>query len=65
MNLPVSTIRRICNKVVAVNVSPLMANKYKMNIVSIAMMSGQPAPWLLYGAGAFLALILTMVVVIP
>ena len=24
------------------------------------MMSGQPAPWLLYGAGAFLALILTM-----
>ncbi len=39
MNLPVSTIRRICNKVVAVNVSPLMANKYKMNIVSIAMRS--------------------------
>ena len=25
------------------------------------MMSGQPAPWLLYGAGAFLALILTMI----
>jgi NTE family protein len=39
MNLPVSTIRRICNKVVAVNVSPLLANKYKMNIVSIAMRS--------------------------
>ena len=39
MNLPVSTIRRICNKVVAVNVSPLMASKYKMNIVSIAMRS--------------------------
>ena len=39
MNLPVSTIRRVCDKVVAVNVSPLMANKYKMNIVSIAMRS--------------------------
>jgi len=25
------------------------------------MMSGQPAPWLLYGAGAFLSLILTMI----
>lgn len=39
MNLPVSTIQNICNRVVAVNVSPLMANKYKMNIVSIAMRS--------------------------
>ena len=39
MNLPVSTIRRVCSKVVAVNVSPLLANKYKMNIVSIAMRS--------------------------
>lgn len=39
MNLPVSTIRRICEKVVAVNVSPLMATKYKMNIVSIALRS--------------------------
>lgn len=39
MNLPVSNIRRICDKVVAVNVSPLMANEYKMNIVSIAMRS--------------------------
>ncbi|WP_291528974.1 patatin-like phospholipase family protein [Bacteroides sp. UBA939] len=39
MNLPVSTIRHICDKVVAVNVSPLLANKYKMNIVSIAMRS--------------------------
>ena len=34
MNLPVSTIRRVCEKVVAINVSPLMAPKYKMNIVS-------------------------------
>lgn len=39
MNLPVSTIRHICDKVVAVNVSPLMANEYKMNIISIAMRS--------------------------
>ena len=34
MNLPVSTIRNECEKVVAVNVSPLMAEKYKMNIRS-------------------------------
>lgn len=39
MNLPVSIIRRVCEKVVAVNVSPLMAPKYKMNIVSIALRS--------------------------
>lgn len=39
MNLPVSTLRNECEKVVAVNVSPLMAEKYKMNIVSIAMRS--------------------------
>lgn len=39
MNLPVTSIRRICEKVVAVNVSPLMAPKYKMNIVSIALRS--------------------------
>ena len=39
MNLPVSTLRRICEKVIAVNVSPLMATKYKMNIVSIALRS--------------------------
>ena len=37
MNLPVSTLRRVCDKVVAVNVSPIMAQDYKMNIVSIAM----------------------------
>lgn len=39
MNLPVSTIHRICEKVVAINVSPLMADTYKMNIMSIAMRS--------------------------
>lgn len=37
MNLPVSAIRRICDKVVAINVSPLIAPKYKMNILSIAL----------------------------
>lgn len=39
MNLPVTTIRRVCEKVVAINVSPLMAPKYKMNIVSVALRS--------------------------
>lgn len=39
MNLPVSSIRRVCDKVVAVNVSPLMATEYKMNIISIALRS--------------------------
>ncbi|MDR1004397.1 MAG: patatin-like phospholipase family protein [Prevotellaceae bacterium] len=39
MNLPVSPIRKRCDKVVAINVSPLNADKYKMNIVSIAQRS--------------------------
>lgn len=39
MNLPVSTLRRECAKVVAINVSPLVASEYKMNIVNIAMRS--------------------------
>lgn len=39
MNLPVSTLRRVCDKVVGVNVSPLMAEDYKMNILTIAMRS--------------------------
>ena len=39
MNLPVTTIRRVCEKVVAINVSPLMAPKYKMIIVSVALRS--------------------------
>lgn len=39
MNLPVSTIRRVCQQVIAINVSPLMATEYKMNIVSIALRS--------------------------
>ncbi len=38
-NLPVSIIRDICEKVIAVNVSPLMAEEYKMNIVNIATRS--------------------------
>lgn len=37
MNLPVSPIRRLCRRVVAVNVSPMTAAKFeKMNIVNIA-----------------------------
>lgn len=36
MNLPVSPLRDICQKVVAINVSPLVAPEYKMNIISIA-----------------------------
>lgn len=39
MNLPVSPLRRECEKVVAINVSPLVTNEYKKNIVSIAMRS--------------------------
>ena len=39
MNLPVSTIRKQCEKVIGVNVSPLEAEEYKMNIVSIALRS--------------------------
>ncbi|MDL2305154.1 patatin-like phospholipase family protein [Bacteroides sp. OttesenSCG-928-D19] len=39
MNLPVSTIRKDCEKVIAINVSPLVAEEYKKNIVSIAMRS--------------------------
>ncbi|MDE5709902.1 MAG: patatin-like phospholipase family protein [Bacteroides sp.] len=39
MNLPVTTLRCICKKVVAVNVSPLMATQYKKNIFSIALRS--------------------------
>ena len=39
MNLPVDTIRKSCQKVVAINVSPIEAEKYKMNIFSIALRS--------------------------
>lgn len=39
MNLPVSSIRDLCEKVIAINVSPIMAEDYKMNIVSIALRS--------------------------
>lgn len=39
MNLPVSTLRQSCEKVVAINVSPLVTEEYKKNIVSIAMRS--------------------------
>lgn len=36
-NLPVSTIRNVCQRVVAVNVSPLQARKYKKNLWNIAL----------------------------
>lgn len=38
-NLPATIIRHECERVVAINVSPLMAREYKMNIVSIAVRS--------------------------
>lgn len=39
MNLPVSTLLDSCRKLVAVNVSPLMATQYKVNIMNIAVRS--------------------------
>lgn len=39
MNLPASVIRKKCEKIVGINVSPLMAQEYKMNIVNIAVRS--------------------------
>lgn len=39
MNFPVSTLIRECEKIVGINVSPLEAPEYKMNMVSIAMRS--------------------------
>lgn len=38
-NLPVSTIRKECEKVVAINVSPIYAKEYKKNVLNIAMRS--------------------------
>lgn len=38
-NLPVSTIRKECEKVVAINVSPIEAEEYKKNVVNIATRS--------------------------
>lgn len=40
-NLPVSSIRKDCDKVVAINVSPLTETNYKKNIASIAYRSYQ------------------------
>lgn len=40
-NLPVSVIRKECEKVVAINVSPMEATDYKRNILSIAVRSYQ------------------------
>lgn len=38
-NLPVSIIRKECEKVIAVNVSPIAAKEYKRNVINIAMRS--------------------------
>lgn len=38
-NLPVSTIRKECEKIVAINVSPIVAGKFKMNVLNIAQRS--------------------------
>jgi len=38
-NLPVFTLRDICDKVVAINVSPLSIEKYKLNMVGITLRS--------------------------
>ena len=35
MNLPVSVIRGDCEKIVAVNVSPIISEGYKMNVVNV------------------------------
>ncbi len=37
MNLPVSPIRKECEKVIALNVDPLVADEYSKNVVSIAL----------------------------
>jgi NTE family protein len=38
-NLPVSTLRPLCEKVVAINVSPAAPEKYKLNMLGIAIRS--------------------------
>ena len=38
-NLPVSTIRKECEKVIAINVSPIEAKEYKKNVINIATRS--------------------------
>lgn len=37
MNLPVTPIRRLCKKVIAFNVSPLVADEYSKNVITIAL----------------------------
>lgn len=37
MNLPVSPIRNLCEKVIALNVDPLTADEYGKNVISIAL----------------------------
>ena len=38
-NFPVSTIREDCEKVIGINASPLVADKYKMSVLNVAMRS--------------------------
>lgn len=38
-NFPVSTIRKECDKVIGVNASPMVADKYKLNILNVASRS--------------------------
>lgn len=38
-NFPVSTIRNDCEKVIGINASPLVADEYKLSILSIAARS--------------------------
>ena len=41
MNLPVSPIREECERIYAINVSPMLTSDYKLNIISIAERSYQ------------------------
>lgn len=38
-NLPVSTIRKECEKIIAINVSPIAPQEYKRNVINIALRS--------------------------
>ncbi len=37
MNLPVATIKDVCERIIAVNVSPLRQPQYKKNVISVGM----------------------------
>jgi NTE family protein len=55
MNLPVAPLREICERVVAVNVSPLHRAEFKKNVISVAIrafhfMSGSNSLWARHNA---------------